>query len=42
MMMLFVVDVQQVAEKAKLFTPTSSTVPTGDLLGWNVRFCCHD
>lgn len=26
---------KQVAEKAKLFTPTSSTVPTGDLLGWN-------
>lgn len=26
---------KQVAEKVKLFTPTSSTVPTGDLLGWN-------
>jgi len=29
---------QQVAEKVKLFTPASSTVPTGDLLGWNVWF----
>jgi len=29
---------QQVAEKVKLFTPASSAVPTGDLLGWDVRF----
>jgi len=28
--------VQKVAEKAKLFALTSPSVPTGDLLGWNV------
>jgi len=30
---------QNVAEKVKLFTPSASTVPTADLLGWNVGFC---
>jgi len=29
---------QQVAEKVKLFTLSSSAVPTADLLGWNVSF----
>lgn len=33
---------KQVAEKVKLFTPASSTVPTGDLLGWNEDNDSHE